>query len=168
MANSILQQIMEHLEDRFKAVEIGVLKVVPAAPDGEAYQIAYGADNVTRKPINGMPKGTRAICGIYASKAIHTLTAGVIMNVQQDMTLEIHVSRELDEPIEDLLLRASMEAHRILMEDETCGGLASGMLVRESETDVDGFFSGAGSASLYFTILFRHHRDDPSRGIGDE
>jgi hypothetical protein len=166
--SSIRQRIFEHLEARFKAITVGATRVVSTAPERGEYEIAYGPDNVTRKPIDGMPKGTRAIVGIYAGKDNKTPKAGVAMHVAQEATLEIHISREVDEALEDLLEQAVAEAERVLMEDMTCGGLAIGMLVRESETDVDGFFSGAGSAALYFTILFKHHRDDPSRDIDDQ
>jgi len=168
VASSVIQRIMEHLEARFKAVTIGATKVVLAAEAGAPYTIEYGVDLVTRKPINGLPKGERAILGLYAGKSEPTNTTAEMVNVVQDATLEIHINNEVDEPLEDLLLQALAEAHRVLMEDKTCGGLGFGIVIRGSETDIDGYFSGAGSASLYFTINYRHHRDDPTRGFGDE
>ena len=51
------------------------------------------------------------------------------------------------------------------MEDPTCGGLAIDITLEGGQIDENGRWDNYGAAALIGTIKYRHHTEDPRRGL---
>lgn len=158
MSQSVRQNILQALQALYTSVEAG-------QPVDNPYTLRWS--DVTRLPVKQMRPGARSLIGIYATQENKTSMVGPTVTVSMDCVLEMHINKDTGENLADMLETALSESERRLMEDQTLGGLCLDINVRQTETDVGGFFANVGSASLFFTVLYRHHRDDPARNPAD-
>jgi len=152
---SIRRQILEKLKTDFEAITAG--------PDDDDYKIAWS--EVTRKPINQLAVGRRAVLGIYPTEELKVDKVSMIRHATMRVVFEAHLTRDVEQ-IEDFIEDALMEIERKLMEDYQLGGLAVDVRTLQSETNIDGTFDNYANCAVVAEITYRHMRAGPHVPLG--
>lgn len=155
--NSLRKDILAALVELFESVVVG-------EPAGDyAYTIAW--PEVTRRPIDNLAIGRKAVMGIYPTGEQKSDKVSEVRDSNLRVVFEAHLTRDV-ENIEDLLEDALSEIEQRLHEDYTLGGLARDVRVVETDTNIDGQFANYASCTVVANVSFRHMRSSPARRLG--
>lgn len=137
---------------------------VVAREDGadNPYYVEYSV--VSREPLtDNQIKGKKRVMGVYAGQENKAQRSYPLKNVELDLIIEVHVFNEANISLTRELEVAIAEVERILMEDPTCGGLATDIVLDGNQSEPEGRWDNYGQGAVLGTIKYSHHQDDPRK-----
>lgn len=154
---SIRHRILENITANLASI------TASETPAEDGWQFEFG--EVTREQVENIAVGKRAVCGVYPGAETKKETAGIVMDCSLELTIEVHVRKDANEKLSDMLEIGLLIAERRIMEDQECGGLALDITITGSDPELEGPYKNQAMAALYATVRYRHHRDNPATAI---
>lgn len=152
MADSIREQVCEHLETIFTAMDASL-------PVDDPYGVSFS--KVEREEVGQLQPGKASALGIYdvAERKNHKFypTTECYLTVLFEFHLHISTSSR---PSKELNKYATA-IERKLYEDQTLGGLSYDIIIQGTEYDIDGPYDKQVSGVLETVIRYRHKTGDP-------
>lgn len=122
---------------------------------------------VTREPFqDGPPKGKTYCAGVYGpTESKSDEKTYPKLNATIACVLELYAYKAAGAGASALAEKLDQEAQRRLFIDQSFGGLAINVTVREITSDIDGQYPNYVSSAVFFDIMYQHAQSDPRRVV---
>lgn len=142
------ERIMQHLQDRFTAMQVGV----------NGYSTTWNA--VVRRPLTKQETAIGDAVALFDVDEEKTPEIGFYrcsLRIQVEFFCTMLTG---DDPSTELN-RMLLDVQRCMRTDVTCGGLGFNILELRNELDVDGPADRLVAGVVEFQVQYRHMLDDP-------
>ena len=144
------EQIMQHLVDRFEAMQDGT----------DGYTTTW--NTVTRKPVSITAVKMGNALGLFDTRE-DKVPDMQFMRATLSVVCEFYHSMKIGDEPGTQLNRMLLDVQRAMRSDIYCGGLTLNVVEVRSELDIDGPEDNLIAGVVEFQVLYRHYVDDPSK-----
>lgn len=154
MSNSIRERIVQAICTRLDDMKKG-------QPAADPY--AFSFDRVQRAEFTSSDKGIKFGVAVFDPDNERTPSTYPVTYTNMDIIFEFLVYCEKHEEASTLLNLVFSEVERLIMSDQTFGGLAINCTFTGDEKDIDSRFDKQIEGALRMTVQFRYNTEDPRR-----